>query len=243
MNTGVESPDYIRTVAGNFLNRFYVSSWLRPKPVPHRHSHTGYWTESPFWPLSGGDPCMFGLLGVLDVTDLASRAMPFDDVAIGRQVVARDSLSQGILTAFAWTSAMAYNQGGLKKCYYYSIHLDFQLWLSFRRFHPLQRARSSLQCSASSLRRCWTDLAAGGLPAEFPVWSLEGRGRQCASQCCLALRSHSSPTGGRQVLRRIRLVYRSLFLITGTLWGVASMIESTPVTCAGSIPGQSTKPI
>ncbi len=33
------------------------------------------------------------------------------DPTVAAQVAARDALSQGLLMAFAWTSAMAYNQG------------------------------------------------------------------------------------------------------------------------------------
>ncbi|VDD77805.1 unnamed protein product [Mesocestoides corti] len=80
------SPEYIRTVAG-------------------------FWPDSPFWPVSGGDPCHFGLLGVLDVTPTNQLALLSPDDPITSKVIARNSLSQGLLAAFALSSAMAYNQG------------------------------------------------------------------------------------------------------------------------------------
>ncbi len=51
---------------------------------------------------------------MLDVT--ASSQSPLltcsgTDPAVAAQVAASDALSQGLLMAFAWTSAMAYNQG------------------------------------------------------------------------------------------------------------------------------------
>ncbi|KAF5398049.1 Ribosomal protein S30 mitochondrial [Paragonimus heterotremus] len=75
-------------------------------------SVAGYWSHSPFWQ---GDPCEFGLLGVVDVAhsekmlkDLARTSLPS---ATKADIRMRHGLSEGLLTAFAWTSAQAYNQG------------------------------------------------------------------------------------------------------------------------------------
>ncbi|GAA47635.1 hypothetical protein CSKR_101037 [Clonorchis sinensis] len=75
-------------------------------------SVAGFWPRSPFWE---GDPCEFGHVGVLDVArsekllrDLSKSQLP---VAVIQEVRVRHALSEGILTAFAWTSAQAYNQG------------------------------------------------------------------------------------------------------------------------------------
>ncbi|KER33072.1 hypothetical protein T265_00970 [Opisthorchis viverrini] len=75
-------------------------------------SVAGFWPRSPFWE---GDPCEFGHVGVLDVArsekllrDLSKSQLP---VAVIQEVRVRHALSEGLLTAFAWTSAQAYNQG------------------------------------------------------------------------------------------------------------------------------------
>ncbi|KAF7260087.1 hypothetical protein EG68_02727 [Paragonimus skrjabini miyazakii] len=74
-------------------------------------SVAGYWSHSPFWQ---GDPCEFGLLGAIDVAhsekmlkDLARTSLP---PATKTDIRMRHGLSEGLLTAFAWTSAQAYNQ-------------------------------------------------------------------------------------------------------------------------------------
>ncbi|KAL7059371.1 hypothetical protein AAHC03_013734 [Spirometra sp. Aus1] len=73
----------------------------------------GYWSDTPFFK---GDPCQFGLVGVLDISrnedvfdDLASSTLL--NAAEREFIITRHGLSEGILTAFAWSSAIAYNQG------------------------------------------------------------------------------------------------------------------------------------
>ncbi|KAA3681076.1 uncharacterized protein DEA37_0000760 [Paragonimus westermani] len=75
-------------------------------------SVAGYWSHSPFWQ---GDPCEFGLLGAVDVArsekmlkELARTSLPS---ATKTEIRMRHGLTEGLLTAFAWTSAQAYNQG------------------------------------------------------------------------------------------------------------------------------------
>ncbi|KAM3171561.1 hypothetical protein ACTXT7_016377, partial [Hymenolepis weldensis] len=83
------SPEYIRSVAG-------------------------FWPSSPFLPQKmGDDPCQFGLVGVLDVTPSSEQLHLYStmDGEISAQSMARDALSNAVLIAFAWTSAMAYNAG------------------------------------------------------------------------------------------------------------------------------------
>ncbi|KAM7535622.1 hypothetical protein Aperf_G00000090127 [Anoplocephala perfoliata] len=83
------SPEYIRTVAG-------------------------FWPSSPFLPQPlSDDPCQFGLVGVLDVTPSSEQFELHStmDTSISTQSMCRDALSNAVLAAFAWTSAMAYNAG------------------------------------------------------------------------------------------------------------------------------------
>ncbi|CAH8575867.1 unnamed protein product [Schistosoma turkestanicum] len=75
-------------------------------------SIAGYWSRTPFWE---GDPCEFGLLGIFDVNrsecvrnEVICSGLP-DDVK--DNVLIRHGIAEGILTAFAWASAQAYNQG------------------------------------------------------------------------------------------------------------------------------------
>ncbi|KAF6772263.1 hypothetical protein AHF37_09147 [Paragonimus kellicotti] len=79
-------------------------------------SVAGYWSHSPFWQ---GDPCEFGLLGAVDVAhsekmlkDLARTSLPS---ATKTDIRMRHGLTEGLLTAFAWTSAQAYNQA-INRC-------------------------------------------------------------------------------------------------------------------------------
>ncbi|CAH8663928.1 unnamed protein product [Dicrocoelium dendriticum] len=78
----------------------------------YARSVAGYWSHTPFW---RGDPCEFGLVGALDVVrgeqvhkNLARSALPED---VKSEVIMQHGLSEGLLSAFAWTSAQAYNQG------------------------------------------------------------------------------------------------------------------------------------
>lgn len=61
----------------------------------------------------GDDPCQFGLVGVLDATPSSEQLHLYStmDGEISAQSMARDALSNAVLIAFAWTSAMAYNAG------------------------------------------------------------------------------------------------------------------------------------
>ncbi|CAH8663932.1 unnamed protein product [Schistosoma bovis] len=75
-------------------------------------SIAGYWSRTPFWE---GDPCEFGLLGVLDLNrsecvrnEISCSGLP-DNVK--NNVLIRHGIAEGVLTAFAWASAQAYNQG------------------------------------------------------------------------------------------------------------------------------------
>lgn len=70
------------------------------------------------------EPCQFGLLGVLDVTPSTEQSQllqPCDGVESSAVALERDALSNGLLTAFAWTSAMAYNQGRLRLVYHLCV--------------------------------------------------------------------------------------------------------------------------
>ncbi|VDN98469.1 unnamed protein product [Rodentolepis nana] len=83
------SPEYIRSVAG-------------------------FWPSSPFLPQKmEDDPCQFGLVGVLDVTPSSEQQCLSSTIyeEISTQSMSRDAISNAALTAFAWTSAMAYNAG------------------------------------------------------------------------------------------------------------------------------------
>uniref|UniRef100_A0A0X3P0C7 28S ribosomal protein S30 n=1 Tax=Schistocephalus solidus TaxID=70667 RepID=A0A0X3P0C7_SCHSO len=73
----------------------------------------GYWSDTPFFK---GDPCQFGLVGVVDTSrnedlldDLTTSTLL--NAADRELIITRHGLSEGILTAFAWSSAIAYNQG------------------------------------------------------------------------------------------------------------------------------------
>ncbi|CAH8871203.1 unnamed protein product [Trichobilharzia szidati] len=75
-------------------------------------SIAGYWSRTPFWE---GDPCEFGLLGVIDLNraeivrnEISRTTLPED---VKKNILQRHGVAEGILTAFAWTSAQAYNQG------------------------------------------------------------------------------------------------------------------------------------
>ncbi|VDP75898.1 unnamed protein product, partial [Schistosoma mattheei] len=75
-------------------------------------SIAGYWSRTPFWE---GDPCEFGLLGVLDLNrsecvrnEISCSGLP-DNVK--NNILIRHGIAEGVLTAFAWASAQAYNQG------------------------------------------------------------------------------------------------------------------------------------
>ncbi|KAL5108759.1 hypothetical protein TcWFU_003669 [Taenia crassiceps] len=88
-----------------FVNTMYSPEYIR--------SVAGYWPSSPFLPEPvSEDPCKFGLLGVVDVTPSSEQTYFHctDSISPSDSIV-REALSNGILTAFAWTSAMAYNQG------------------------------------------------------------------------------------------------------------------------------------
>ncbi|EUB59894.1 hypothetical protein ECG_03285 [Echinococcus granulosus] len=88
-----------------FVNSMYSPEYIR--------SVAGYWPSSPFLPEPvSEEPCKFGLLGVVDVTP-SSEQWHFHctDGIAPSDSLAREALSNGILAAFAWTSAMAYNQG------------------------------------------------------------------------------------------------------------------------------------
>ena len=76
--------------------------------------HQGYWPPSPFLPEPvSEEPCKFGLLGVVDVTPSPDQIYFHSNRStdISMTCAERDALSNGLLTAFAWTSAMAYNEG------------------------------------------------------------------------------------------------------------------------------------
>ncbi|BHF69768.1 mitochondrial translation [Sparganum proliferum] len=104
-NFGVEPVESYDFSCLPFTLNKHLSEYLR--------TVAGYWSDTPFFK---GDPCQFGLVGVLDISrneDL------FDDLAASTLlnaaerefIITRHGLSEGILTAFAWSSAIAYNQG------------------------------------------------------------------------------------------------------------------------------------
>ncbi|KAH8868849.1 28S ribosomal mitochondrial isoform 2 [Schistosoma japonicum] len=72
----------------------------------------GYWSRTPFWE---GDPCEFGLLGVLDLnrSECVRNAINYSSLPdnVKSNVLMRHGIAEGIFTAFAWASAQAYNQG------------------------------------------------------------------------------------------------------------------------------------
>ncbi|CAH8665224.1 unnamed protein product [Heterobilharzia americana] len=75
-------------------------------------SVAGYWSRTPFWE---GDPCEFGLLGVIDLNnsehvrnEISHTTLPEN---VKENILMRHGIAEAILTAFAWTSAQAYNQG------------------------------------------------------------------------------------------------------------------------------------
>ncbi|THD23974.1 28S ribosomal protein S30 mitochondrial [Fasciola hepatica] len=75
-------------------------------------SVAGYWSRNPF---SEGDPCEFGLLGVLDTRSAEEIWNDLSRLALSEEkksdIWTKNGISEGLLTAFAWTSAQAYNQG------------------------------------------------------------------------------------------------------------------------------------
>ncbi|VDK37860.1 unnamed protein product [Taenia asiatica] len=88
-----------------FVNTMHSPEYIR--------SVAGYWPSSPFLPEPvGEEPCKFGLLGVVDVTPSSEQShFHCTDNIAPSDSITREALSNGILTAFAWSSAMAYNQG------------------------------------------------------------------------------------------------------------------------------------
>nr|VZI43307.1 unnamed protein product [Spirometra erinaceieuropaei] len=104
-NFGVEPVESYDFSCLPFTLNKHLSEYLR--------TVAGYWSDTPFFK---GDPCQFGLVGVLDISrnedlfdDLASSTLL--NAAEREFIITRHGLSEGILTAFAWSSAIAYNQG------------------------------------------------------------------------------------------------------------------------------------
>ncbi|CAL8089637.1 unnamed protein product [Calicophoron daubneyi] len=75
-------------------------------------SVAGYWSRNPFFE---GDPCEFGLVGAVDAkrSEKVHRELSRTSLSpdMKTNVWTRHAMGEGILTAFAWTSAQAYNQG------------------------------------------------------------------------------------------------------------------------------------
>ncbi|KAA0185513.1 28S ribosomal protein S30 mitochondrial [Fasciolopsis buskii] len=75
-------------------------------------SVAGYWSRNPFYE---GDPCEFGLLGVLDARSAEQMWIDVSRLALSEtsrsDIWIRSTLAEGLLTAFSWASAQAYNQG------------------------------------------------------------------------------------------------------------------------------------
>lgn len=75
-------------------------------------SVAGYWTSTPFWT---GDPCEFGLVGVLDACRAEKVYREIHSTNLDDQtkchILTNHNVTEALITAFAWTSAQAYNQG------------------------------------------------------------------------------------------------------------------------------------
>ncbi|VDM31142.1 unnamed protein product [Hydatigera taeniaeformis] len=115
----IHSPEYIRSVAGKALGLTSLPKNSSPSKACLINTFcstllgVGYWPSSPFLPEPvSEEPCKFGLLGVVDVTPSSEQShFHCIDGFASSDSLTCEALSTGILTAFAWASAVAYNQG------------------------------------------------------------------------------------------------------------------------------------